>query len=221
MRTFCGHSLQNSNACLSSPSEGDGDDGDRSRGAWTAARTRPGDAGGVTAAHERPHCELSTGDKHPPGGPGLPNPQHGRAAPSRPTESTGIDLRCGAAGAGGVPVPCVMDVIIYSSLRARSTPHATALHTCYTRGHHRNGRPLAHRGQRGFAGCVVLTGVAAEVHGGATSPPPTAPIHPYKKNIVKKARPRSDRKLKFFAYTQWNVRSNCISISISTSIPTG
>ena len=125
----------------------------------------------------------------PPGGPGLPNPQHGQATPSRPTESTGIDLRCGAAGAGGVPVPCVMDVIIYLSLRARSTPHATALHTCYTRGHHRNGRPLAHRGQRGFAGCVVLTGVAAEVHGGATSPPPTAPIHPYKKKYRKKSPP--------------------------------
>ena len=150
----------------------------------------------------------------PPRGPGLPNPQHGRAAPSRPTESTGIDLRCGAAGAGGVPVPCVMDVIIYSSLRARSTPHATALHTCYTRGHHRNGRPLAHRGQRGFAGCVVLTGVAAEVHGGATSPPPTAPIHPYKKKYRKKSPPSLGPQIEIFRlYMTSRMRSNLFLLS--------
>ena len=103
------------------------------------------------------------------GGPGLPSLQHGWVASSGLFGSVGIDLRCGATDAGGVPVPCVMDMIIYSSLRVRSTPHTIALHTCYTGGHRRGGGFLACWGRRGFAGCVTPARAAAEAHGGCDS----------------------------------------------------
>ena len=81
------------------------------------------------------------------GGPGLPSLQHGRAASPGLIGSVGIDPRCGATDAGGVPVPCVMDVIMCSFFRVRSTPHTIALHICYIGGHRGGGGFLAYWGQ--------------------------------------------------------------------------
>ena len=81
------------------------------------------------------------------GGPGLPSLQHGRVASSGLIGSVGIDPRCGATDAGGVPAPRVTDVIMCPPFRARSTPHTIALHICYIGGHRGGSGFLAYCGE--------------------------------------------------------------------------
>ena len=59
------------------------------------------------------------------------------------TESILVDLRFGGTNTRKVPVPYVIDMIIFGFFRVRNTAHTIALHVCYIRGPHRNGRFFA------------------------------------------------------------------------------
>ena len=68
----------------------------------------------------------------------------GQVTSSRQNLSMLIDLTYGVTSTKRVAVTYVTDIIIYDVFGVRSTTHTIALHICYIRGHHRNGRFLAH-----------------------------------------------------------------------------